>query len=458
VAREFAALARSYGADEMVAVATAATREAANQRAFLRRLRQEAQIDVHVVSGLEEARLIYLGVASGVHLGNKQALFIDIGGGSTEVIIGTQHQYHYLNSLKLGAIRLTTRFLADVPGPVPPRRYAQVRQHVRHYVVHTLREMRAHRIDLAIGSAGTIENLADVATRVLLKRARQRDDVLTAAQLKHVVSLLGALPLAARRKVPGLNPARADIILGGAVILETLMEELELSEIQISERGLRDGLLVDYLLKNGYAPPWEDMSLRERSVLQLGRACHFHEAHARTTVRLALALFDSAREARLHQLGKWERELLEYAALLHHIGGFLTYNDYQAHTSYLIRNAELLGFDQTEITLMSLVTLYHRKALPRKKHPEFAALTKRLRRLVRVLCVLLRLAESLDRSHAGLVQHAWLYAADAAHVVLNVYATQDCQIELWGVQDHLDAFAKVFKRQLEVKVMVTAGS
>ena len=454
VAREFVGLARSYGAEEIVAVATAATREAMNQRTFLRRLRQEAGVEVHVVSGLEEARLIYLGVVSGVHLGDKQALFVDIGGGSTEVIIGTQHQYDYLNSLKLGAIRLTTRFLTDLQGPVPMRLYEQVRRHVRHHVMHMLREIQTHRVDLAIGSSGTVESLGDIAARLFLQRPLQRDDTLQYGQLKEVVTLLGSLSLEARRKVPGLTPSRADIIMGGAAILDTLMEELSLPEIRVTDRGLRDGLLVDYLLRNGHALAWAEMSPREMSVLQLGRACRFNEVHARTTARLALALFDSAGDAGLHRLGKRERELLEYAALLHRIGGFLTYENYQAHTYYLIHNANLLGFDQTEIALIATVALYHRKTLPRQKHPEFAALTKKTQRLVRILCVLLRLAESLDRSHAGYVRQARLCAVDAQHAMLYVHATHDCQLELWGVQEHLEAFAKVFKRSLEIKLVV----
>jgi exopolyphosphatase/guanosine-5'-triphosphate,3'-diphosphate pyrophosphatase len=448
VARQFRMLAASYGVHDMVAVATAATREAVNQRLFLQRLRQEAHVDVHVVSGLEEARLIYLGVASGVHLRDKQALFIDIGGGSTEIIVGTQHEPCYLNSLKLGAIRLSMRFLADPSGPVPSAVYAEILQHVQQHAVHTVQELRPHRIDLAVGSSGTIENLAEIAARMFWKRAWQRDDVLTYAHLIAVRTHLAALALDERRKVPGLNPARADIILAGTAILEALMHALDIAEIHVSDRGLRDGLLVDYLLKHGHTAEIEGMTVRLRSVLQLGRTCRFHEAHARTTARLALALFDSAQAAQLHDFGPWERELLEYAALLHHIGAFLTYSNYQAHTYYLIRNAELLGFDQTEIAIIAATALYHRKALPRKKHPEFSALSLHAQHVVRSLCVLLRLAESLDRSHAGIVQHACFTVLDSTHVRLHVYATQDCHIELRGVDKHLDAFRKTFGRSL----------
>lgn len=453
VGQQFAALARAYDVDDIIAVATAATREAVNQSAFVRQLRQEAELDVRVVSGLEEARLIYLGVASGVHLDNKQALFLDIGGGSTEVIIGTELQHHYLNSLKLGAIRLATHFLPEAQKPVSSRVYEQLQRHVQHNIVHTIREMRAHQIDLAIGSSGTIENLADIAVRMFAKRSLQRDDVLTYPHLKQVVKTLSALPLAERRKVPGLNPARADIIIAGAAILDTLMQELALPEIRVTDRGLRDGLLIDYLLKHAHRPLVEEMSVRRRSVLQLGRACHFHEAHAHTTVRLALGLFDSTRKAKLHRLGKWERELLEYAALLHHIGSFLTYSNYQAHTYYLIRNAELLGFDQTEVAIIAATALYHRKALPRKKHAEFAALSKRAQQTVRVLSVLLRLAEHLDRSQAGHVHDAHLDIVDKTCVALNVYAAHDCQIEIWGVQKDVATFEKVFRRHLEVHVV-----
>ena len=453
VCRQFASLARSSGAGEITAVATAATREAENQDEFLTRLREEAELDVRVISGLEEARLIYLGVASGVHLGDQEALFIDIGGGSTEVIIGTQRQHLYLNSLKLGAIRLASRFLTEIDGPVPSQTYSRLQRYVRHNMVHTLRELRTHRIDLAIGSSGTIENLADIAARMFLQRPLQPGDVLTDTHLKQVVQHLCALPLEERRKVPGLNPARADIIVAGAAIVDTLMQELALSELRITDRGLRDGLLVDCLMKAGQMPSVEEMSVRRRSVFNLGRACQFDEAHALTTAQLALGLCDSARIAKLHRFGAWERELLDYAALLHHIGAFLTYSNYQTHTHYLIRNAELLGFDQTEVAIMAAIALFHRKALPRKKHPEFAALDKESQQIVRILSLFLRFAESLDRSQSGNITHASFEAKSRKRVTLHVASTHDCHIEIWGVQKHLAEFDKVFGRTLEINVL-----
>ncbi len=457
VCRQFATLARTSGAEEIIAVATAATREAKNQREFLDQLRQEAALDVRVVSGLEEARLIYLGVASGVHLGDKQALFVDIGGGSTEITVGTQHQYRYLNSLKLGAIRLTAEQLPAGEGPVSTEHYERLQRYVHHNMVHVVRELGDYHIDLAIGSSGTIENLADVAARMYWKRERQPDDVLSRVHLQQLLPVLGSLSLEKRRKIPGLNPARADIIIAGAVILQTLIQTLGVRSVRVTDRGLRDGLLVDYLVRQEHAPLVDEASVRKRSVLQFGRACQFNESHARLTAQLALSLFDSGRAANLHRLGDWERELLEYAALLHHIGAFVTFSNYQAHTYYLIRNAELLGFDQTEIVLMATTALYHRKALPRKKHPEFAALNKRSQQVVRRLAAFLRLAECLDRSQAGHVGHACFEANGRKRVHLNLYATQDCHIEVWGVEKHLEAFEKVFERRFDIHVQHTAG-
>jgi exopolyphosphatase/guanosine-5'-triphosphate,3'-diphosphate pyrophosphatase len=206
-------------------------------------------------------------------------------------------------------------------------------------------------------------------------------------------------------------------------------------------------------MKQGQMPSVEEMSVRRRSVFRLGRACQFDEAHALTTAQLALGLYDSARIAKLHRFGAWERELLDYAALLHHIGAFLTYSNYQAHTYYLIRNAELLGFDQTEVALIAAMALFHRKALPRKKHPEFADLNKQAQQIVRILSLFLRFAESLDRSQSGNITHASFEAMSRKRVILHVAATYDCHIEIWGVQKHLAEFGRVFGRTLEINVL-----
>jgi exopolyphosphatase/guanosine-5'-triphosphate,3'-diphosphate pyrophosphatase len=341
--------------------------------------------------------------------------------------------------------------LGHAEGPIPPGRYDRIREYVRSHAARTLHELSGYRIDLGVGSSGTIESLADVASR--LPSGNGDASVLTYHGLQEAVRMLCALPLARRRETPGLTPARADIIIGGAAIIDVFMQSLGLKSISVSDRGVRDGLLVDYLIRHGKSDLFGvDVGLRERSVVQLGRACRFNEEHARTTADLALQLFDSAAEQGLHHMGSWERELLEYAALLHHIGSFLTYSGYQRHGHYLVRNADLLGFDQLEIGIMSLLVLYHRGALPRTSDHEFVTLEGPHQTAVRALSTFLRIAECLDRSQTRNVSRARLIAGKPDRIVLKLKAAGDCQVELSGLENQRSAIERVLGHRLEVRV------
>ena len=433
-------------------MATSAAREAKNQIDLLNRLREEARVDVSVVSGKEEARLIYLGVASGLHIKERKALFIDIGGGSTEIIIGDQENYSYLDSLKLGAIRLTNLFLPEgAKAPVSSVVYSKMRKYVRNAIIRTVHQVKEERLSMAVASSGTAINLAEIANR-MTGSAEARNLTLRRTQLKKVMAMLCSLPLEERRKVPGINPERADIIIGGGAILETLMDEFGLEEVTVSERGLRDGMLAEYLALGG-GQEYRDMSVRERSVLQLGRSCNLDEMHADRVKRLALSLFDSGFRQGLHNLGDWERELLGYAAFLHDIGDFISFNNHHLHSHYIIRNAELLGFDQREIVIMADLARFHRKKIPRKKDPDLVDLDEHSQKVVILLSVLLRIAESLDRSHTGLVKQAEFVIVQKTSAVIAIHSDEDVQLEVWGVESDGKAFEKAFGRTLSSNVM-----
>ena len=456
VCKKFTELARSFGTEEFVAVATSAMREATNQNEILHLLRQETQIDVRVVSGQEEARLIYLGVASGTHIGDRRAFFIDIGGGSTEVAIGGMKDYSYLESFKLGAIRLSNLYVLDKEtGPVSPEQYRKVQHHIRDAIVHSVERIRSLKPDLAIGSSGTIMNLAEIAQKAFRQENRAGDSVLSQRDLRKVIDLLCSQPLEQRRKIPGINPERADIIVAGAVILDTFMKELSLDAITITSRGLQDGLLVDYLSRMDAFPLLGELSPRQRSVLQLGRSCGINEVHARTVTSLVLELFDSAKDQKLHNYGDWERELLEYATFLHDIGSFISYTNHHAHSYYIIKNSELLGFDQKEVTFMANIARFHRKKTPRRKDPEILELETRERESLRILTTFIRLSESLDRSHTALIQHVRFSRVEDDAVYLEVNARGDCQLEIWGVEAERKAFEKIFGKSLVIEKVET---
>jgi exopolyphosphatase/guanosine-5'-triphosphate,3'-diphosphate pyrophosphatase len=411
-------------------------------------MRDEAGLELGVISGMEEARLIYLGVSSGIDLGGRTTLFIDIGGGSSELGVRDQDNHAYLDSLKLGAIRMTTMFIPEKhKGPVDDPVYNKMKRHVRSLIVHTVKSVSAYKLDLCIGSSGSIINLAEMAVRGY----GGKPGTVKLTHLKKLTSMLRSLPLEQRRSVPGINPDRADIIIGGASILETLMEELKIEEIMVSDRGAQNGLLVDYISRIEGYPQAHRRSVRETSVLQLGRSCSIDEHHAETVVSLALDLFDSAKAIGLHDLGKKERELLKYAAYLRDVGDFISFTNHHAHSYYIVRNADLLGFESKETALMADLVRYHRKRPPRKKDPEMEGLDQKTQDKVIILSAFMRLAETLDRSHANLVTSAEL-RRDGKDVVLRLDAEADISLEVWGVEADSRAFKRAFDRDLRIEV------
>jgi len=454
VCRSFATLARSHGAREIVAVATSATREARNQGAFVARLRNEAGLDVHVVSGREEARLIYLGIQSRVELGERTAFCLDIGGGSTEVIVGDARRHLFLDSLPLGAVRLAgDPDLPDVSGRVSGDDYLRLQRAVRLASVHAVATVRRYDVDVAYGTSGTVRNVAAVAARVLHDREPRRDETTSLGDVRKVVKLLRGLSLEERRRVPGLNPDRADIVVAGAVVLETLLGDIGLPAVTaLTECGLRDGLLMDYLARGPDAALVHELSVRERSVLRLVRACGADEAHGRHVARLALELFESSRAAGYHELGEEERELLDYTALAHDVGTFVSYPDHHVHSAYLIANADLLGFDQREIAIMAATALFHRKATPSGRFAAYAQLDDAGRATVRTLANLLRLAERLDRSHGAVVRHARLEADGRRGLTLRLVTTGPAELELWGLENRRASMEKALGRRLRFVV------
>jgi exopolyphosphatase/guanosine-5'-triphosphate,3'-diphosphate pyrophosphatase len=406
-----------------------------------------------VITGEEEARLVYLGVASGLNLGGRPAIFIDIGGGSTEIAIGDEKKYRYLASLRLGAIRVSNQFPpADPSGPVPPDLYRRIRRHVQTVGRQMLETIGNHPFESAFGSSGTIINLAEIARRVCYPDDTSPRTSLRFKDLRKVIKLLCSAPLDTRRKIPGINPERADIIVHGAIILETVMRELKIDSITVSNRGVQDGLLVDYRSRMDSFPLQGELSPRERSVLQLGRSCGVNEMHARTVTLLALELFDSARVRGLHPYGSRERELLEYASFLHDIGSFISYTNHHAHSHYIIAHSELPGFDRNENLFMASIARFHRKRTPSKKDLEEIALDAHEREVLKVLIAFLRLAESLDRSHTGLIQQV-RFTGDDDTVHLEVFARGDCHLEIWALEHETRAFEKVFKRRLVFEVL-----
>ena len=448
-------MARGFGADEIVALATAAVREADNGDEFVKRVRDLADLDVRIISGQEEARLIYLGVVSGVDLPpGKRALFMDIGGGSTELIVGDGQGYAFLDSLKMGAIRLTAEGVPDPAKPVTPAAWADLQRRVRSLLAPAARAIGKAGFSVMYGSSGTAQNLAEIIANAAAtpNPTSLRNYELSLADVQATTKRLCAMTLEQRRRVPGINPERADIIIGGSAILQTVMETVGAAAIRISDRGLREGIIVDRLRRGDSASAAEDVSARRRSIGQLMAATGVDEAHSAHIVHLSLSLFDQWKALGLHDYGR-ARELLEYAALLHDAGFFVSHTDHQQHSYYLIRHSELLGFNDREIEIMASLALYHRKSVPRRKHAHYARLDAKTQRAIRVLSCALRLAEALDRSHLMLVREvACEKLSRPDRVRMTLRASADAQLEVWAAEGQAPAFEKTFGLPLEVRV------
>ena len=461
VCGKFADLAKTYGATEIIAVGTSAIREALNRSDFLQKLLSETGLNVQVISGQDEARLIWLGVSSGIDIGEEKTIFIDLGGGSTEIAIGNQRECFYVNSLKLGAIRLTTQFIGEGwTGPITSNDYKEMKNYACTKVHAAKTRVLEYGVRRAWGSSGTVINLAEIANKLFKKNGNGNGGVLTLSRknLKKLAPILCSLSLEERKKLPAINPDRADIIVAGAAIIETIMEEFGLEEICITHRELRDGLLVKYLSNFEGFRELQKAPMRNRSVLHLGRSCNFDEKHSETVASLALQLFDSAKQIGLHNLGDSERELLKHAATLHDVGDFLSFNDHQLHSHYIISHAELLGFDPKETQIMANIARFHRKKLPSKKALKITGLDEKTNDTIAILSTFLRFAEKLDRSHCGLVKKAEFVKVDKDQALLSFYSDSDCSLEEWSIFQNRQAFYEAFEKQLDVKCTVTQST
>jgi exopolyphosphatase/guanosine-5'-triphosphate,3'-diphosphate pyrophosphatase len=400
------------------AVATSAVREALNQSAFLERVRQEAGLEVDVISGFEEARLIYLGVMQALPWYERKTLLVDIGGGSTEFLIGRRGEALAANSLKLGAIRLTDHFFQE--DPLNPKALARCRQHVQAFLDPLVREFRSLGFESAAGSSGSIQNLAQM---VKVLRGEEpafflNNFTFRRTELDEVVRLLvKADTLKKRQKLEGLDPNRADIILGGAILLEQILAAFQIEQLTVSGYALREGVIFDMMNQSQPDGLHHLSDIRYKGVVHLGKVCHYQEEHARHVANLAMQLFDQLSE--LHQLPEATREYLEAASLLHDIGFFISHAQHHRHSYYLIRNSEYLtGFSSREIEIIAQVARYHRKSVPKPKHPEFSRLDFADQHLVRMLAAILRVADSLDRTHKSAVQQVRCQTESAA---LNIH-------------------------------------
>jgi exopolyphosphatase / guanosine-5'-triphosphate,3'-diphosphate pyrophosphatase len=432
------------------AVATSAVREARNADEFLERARREAKIEIEVISGLEESRLIHLGVLQAVPAFDRRLILVDIGGGSTEVLIGERGETLTARSFKLGAVRLTDRFFPN--GNASPQAVKECRSYIRSILATFEREIEVLGFDIAIASSGTAETLARMVHAV-------RDDTplhtfnrfeFTVDELQSITDALAKKRTSEeRRGFPGLDPNRTDIIVAGALVLEGVADVYGIKSLVFSEAALREGVLLDTIarMQGGALHHLRDVS--RRSIRALAERCDDDPGHSAHVAALALQLFDATVD--LHHLPFDAREYLEAGALLANVGLVISHSKHHLHSYYVIRNSELTGLTDTEIEIIAQIARYHRKSAPKAGHVEFARLSADDQRLVRTLAGILRVAIGLDRSHDGRVRNVMAHMRrDRLVIEAEGKRGKEISLELYTANERADLLEEVIGHRVAI--------
>lgn len=429
----FAEIARSENA-KIYAVATSAVREAVNKDEFIEKVKATANVDIEVISGAEEGRLIYIGAMHALPIYDKKALLIDIGGGSTETVIGKQSEIIYVNSAKLGAIRLTKKFFEG--GDYSQKQVKLCREYIKGDWSPTMKRLRNIGFETVVGTSGTITTLAMMTLAANNEPLPEIMNGITIDAKSMLAIINKIVKLENPKKIeylPGTDPARSDILLAGSLIIENAIIELGIDKIFISSYALREGKVFDTVQKMKAIKEFKHLSyLRYETVLNIVTRFNVDFNHAEHVKNIAIRLFDDL--APLHKLNSVEREVLEAASLLHDIGYYISHDAHHKHSYYIIKNCIMPGFTNDEAELIANIARYHRKSHPKKKHENYQKLTQEKQNVVQVLSAILRIAEGIDRRQLRAVKEV---AASINNKSINISLIPSASefppdIELWG--------------------------
>ncbi|MDD5362623.1 MAG: Ppx/GppA phosphatase family protein [Ignavibacteria bacterium] len=450
--KRFKIICDSYGA-QIRAVATSAVREALNRDEFIYMVSDKTGIQIEVVSGFEEARLIYLGVLQSLSVYDKRILMMDIGGGSTEFLVGQKGQVKYANSVKLGAVRLTEKFFSS--GNFDKDKIEEAKLYTRLILNPVIRQLKEENYEVVIGTSGTITNLGSV----ILNAAQETDTSdfnfnnfsYTGEELHQAAKkILKCENVSAVKKIEGVDSDRADIITAGAIILEQIFTELDIKQITLASYALREGIIFDTIDKTHNALESADLkNIRYRSIINLAKHSNYDIKHVEKVLKFAEQIFNSVKDK--FELDECDKEFLEAAAILHDIGHSISQAQHHRHSYYLIKNSELLGYNNEEIEIIANVARYHRKSHPKQKHTEYYKLSAINKRKIRLLSGILRIADGLDRGHNAVIEKIEIsIQGDKYKIKTTPHENTDPTLEIWGADLRKGLFEEAFGYSVEI--------
>ena len=430
VLQRMAATFRSCDVLGVRAVATSAVRDARNQAEFLRLAGEAIGERVEIISGQEEARLIHLGVEAHWPHPDQRVLMVDIGGGSAEIMLSVNGKLQQAFSRPIGAVRLTEMFLThDPPQPVE---LLQMEEFVTEKLTPVLRRIAPGAFDRAIATSATAAATIRASNRIPRSRRDEADRRRsTAPQLEKLYNNLRSKDLSQRRKVTGIGPRRAEIIVAGVAVLNAITQAFRAPAVYYSSAGVRDGIIAD-LAARGVGREKTRLTPEQRKAVEaMARKFGVEVRHARHVAGFALQLFFSLTP--LHKLPSEAGRLLDAAACLCNVGHYISGTAHHKHSEYVVAHSDLPGFTETERQLIAMLCRYHRKSMPAARHASFQSLSPEQKRLILYLTPLLRIADALDRRRDQRVNAMRCEIQDGS-VVLYLRSGHDTELERWAVQ------------------------
>lgn len=442
--RRMKQIAEGYQVTQLRTIATCAVREAANGEVFTRRAHDELGLEISVISAKQEALLAFFSVQRAFDLADQHVAVVDIGGGSTEIVLAHGSLIEAIYTTELGAVRLSETYGHDtsLAGEGFQQLLEGIEKHLRKktkdplFIPHTL-----------FGSGGTFTSLAAM---VMASKGQNslpvRGYQVTRAEVAHLLDRLRKMPPEKRAAVPGLSPDRADIIVAGLAIVDRVMDRFEVNALQVHNRGVRDGLLLT-MIDQSLGAPSVNTRDRESAIERLAASCGCELAHGKQVAKMAGLMFSQLVD--IFQLDPADRPLLEAAARLQDVGYLINYDQHHKHSYHLILHSRLDGFQPHELELVANVARYHRGARPKKKHANFNQLSSKDQQKVKRLAAILRVAGGLDRSNTQQVQ-AVTVNWDGSLTKILVHSPHYPEVDIWGARRRTELFDRVFDTTLEI--------
>lgn len=450
----FRTIIDTSGIVRVLAFATSAIRSSSNGAKFIEDAKKEANILIKTINGNEEASIIFEGVRNGVQLPfEERVLVMDIGGGSVEFIVAHEGRAEFLRSINLGGARLLEKIKPS--NPISAKEIANLYVLLEKELGGLIEELKEFDLSMMVGSSGTFESLAALTAYFRKDKVATMNINGYRFERKDFELLYEKLLLSTRQermKIEGMDNTRVDMIVLGACMVNYVLQALLLDQVMVSTHALKEGILHRYMrdkkmrLTKFIGPA--DRNLRVKAVQALAIKFQYDQEHVLKVSELASMMFDLLEP--YHHYGAVEKELLQYAAILHDIGKFIQVSGHHKHSQYIVANSNLSGFNTTELLVLSNIVRYHRRAIPKIEHQPYAILLPKDKKLVQILAGILRIADNLDRGHRNYVTGLKINVS-SEKIEISVQALNNIDMEIKFALENSDLLEQVMARKVEIK-------